>query len=114
MEQGGRHCLPALPPQSIHTIARAEAVAVLCLGVASVITGYPGRTLPTPRKSIQRIGARLSGRLQEKLTGMRTVQAFQHERHDLTRLDEANCGIRQVEVPQGKPEAYRIPQKMLT
>ena len=77
-----------------------EAVVVLSLGITSVITGYLGRRLPTLRKSIQGIGALLSGRLQETLTGIRTVQPLKNKRHELTRLDEANRGILQREVQQ--------------
>jgi len=84
-------------------------LVVLFLLAASAVTGYLGRPLPTLRKSIQGIGARLSGRLQETLTGIRTVQAFKNESHELTRLDEANRGIFQTEVQQGKLEAYLMP-----
>jgi ATP-binding cassette subfamily B protein len=91
------------------TDLRLLAVVVLFLGIASVITGYLGRRLPTLRKSIQGIGALLSGRLQETLTGIWTVQAFKNERYELTRLDEANRGILQREVQQGQLEAYLTP-----
>ena len=91
------------------TDLRLFAVVVLFLGIASVITGYLGRRLPTLRKSIQGIGALLSGRLQETLAGLRTVQAFKNECHELTRLDEANRGILQREVQQGQLEAYLTP-----
>jgi ABC-type multidrug transport system fused ATPase/permease subunit len=91
------------------TDVRLMGVVVLFLLAASAVTGYLGRPLPTLRKSIQGIGARLSGRLQETLTGVRTVQAFKNERHELARLDEANRSIWQVEVRQGKIEAYIMP-----
>src|SRR5262249_46796614 len=61
------------------------------------------------RKSIQGVGALLSGRLQETLTGIRTVQAFKNEGHELSRLDEANRRILQMEVQQGRLEASLIP-----
>jgi len=82
---------------------------VLFLLAASGLTGYLGRPLPTLRKSIQNIGARLSGRLQETLTGVRTVQAFKNEPHELNRLDEANRTILQAEVQEGKLEALLVP-----
>jgi len=91
------------------TDLRLMGLVVLFLLAASAVTGYLGRPLPTLRKSIQGIGARLSGRLQETLAGIRTVQAFKNEPHELARLDEANRGIFQGEVQQGKLEAYLVP-----
>ena len=88
---------------------RLMGLVVLFLLAASAVTGYLGRPLPTLRKSIQGIGAHLSGRLQETLAGIRTVQAFKNESHELARLDEANRGIFQTEVQQGKLEAYLTP-----
>jgi len=91
------------------TDIRLMGVVILFLLAASALTGYLGRPLPTLRKSIQGIGARLSGRLQETFAGVRTVQAFKNEAHELARLDEANRRIFQVEVQQGKIEAYLMP-----
>jgi ABC-type multidrug transport system fused ATPase/permease subunit len=91
------------------TDLRLVVLVVLFLCVASVITSYLGRPLPTLRKSIQGIGALLTGRLQETLTGIRTVQAFKNERHELARLDEANRNILQMEVQQSKLEASLFP-----
>jgi subfamily B ATP-binding cassette protein MsbA len=91
------------------TDLRLMGLVVLFLLAASALTGYLGRPLPTLRKSIQGLGARLSGRLQETLAGVRTVQAFKNESHELARLDEANRGIFQGEVQQGKLEAYLVP-----
>jgi subfamily B ATP-binding cassette protein MsbA len=91
------------------TDIRLMGFVVLFLLAASGLTGYLGRPLPTLRKSIQNIGARLSGRLQETLTGVRTVQAFKNEAHELHRLDEANRTILQAEVQEGKLEALLVP-----
>jgi ATP-binding cassette, subfamily B, bacterial MsbA len=91
------------------TDIRLMGGVILFLLAASALTGYLGRPLPTLRKSIQGIGARLSGRLQETFGGVRTVQAFKNEAHELARLDEANRRIFQVEVQQGKIEAYLMP-----
>src|SRR5215510_842006 len=88
---------------------RLMGLVVLFLLAASAVTGYLGRPLPTLRKSIQGIGAHLSGRLQETLAGIRTVQAFKNESHELARLDAANRSICQTEVQQGKIEAYLTP-----
>jgi ABC-type multidrug transport system fused ATPase/permease subunit len=91
------------------TDVRLMGLVIVFLAAASALTAYLGRPLPTLRKSIQNIGARLSGRLQETLTGIRTVQAFKNDAHELARLDEANRSICQAEVKQGKIEAYIMP-----
>lgn len=83
---------------------------VLCFFIAgSIVAGYLGRPLPTLRKSIQAIGARLAGRLQESLSGVRTVQAFKNERFELDRLDEANRKILGVTLREGRLEALIEP-----
>ena len=91
------------------TDVRLMGFVVLFLLAASAITGYLGRPLPTLRKSIQGIGARLAGRLQETLAGIRTVQGFTNERYELNRLDEANRNILRVELRAGKLEALVVP-----
>jgi ABC-type multidrug transport system fused ATPase/permease subunit len=85
------------------------ALIVLFLTVASVVTGYLGRPLPTIRKSIQRIAAGLSGRLQESLVGIRTVKAFRNEPHELERLDGANRKVLAASLKEGRIEALILP-----
>lgn len=91
------------------TDVRLTGFVVLFLLVATALTGYLGRPLPTLRKTIQNIGSRLSGRLQESLSGVRTVQSFKNERYELDCLDEANRAILQVEVREGRLEALIEP-----
>jgi len=91
------------------TDVRLMGFVVLFLLVATAVTGYLGRPLPTLRKSIQNVGARLSGRLQESLAGIRTVHAFTNERHELARLDAANRHILDMEVREGTVEALIVP-----
>jgi ABC-type multidrug transport system fused ATPase/permease subunit len=91
------------------TDARLMGLVVVFLVAASVVTGYLGRPLPTLRTTIQSIGARLGGRLHESVVGVRTVQAFKRERHELARLDEANRAIRTAEIQEGKLEAVLVP-----
>lgn len=91
------------------TDVRLMGLVILFLLVASAVTGYLGRPLPTLRKSIQGIGSRLSGRLQETLAGVRTVQGFKNEPYELKRLDEANRNILRVELRAGKLEALMVP-----
>jgi len=91
------------------TNVRLMALVVLFLLAAWAVTGYLGRPLPTLRKSIQGIGSRLAGRLQEGLVGIRTVQGFKNERHELGRLDEANRSIFHAELREGKLEGLIVP-----
>lgn len=91
------------------TNVRLMGFVVLFLLVASAVTGYLGRPLPTLRKSIQGIGARLSARLQESLAGIRTVQGFKNEAHELQHLDEANRSILRIELQAGKLEGLLAP-----
>ncbi|MBM3226904.1 MAG: ABC transporter ATP-binding protein [Candidatus Tectomicrobia bacterium] len=91
------------------TEPRLMLLIIVFLLLASVLTGYLGRPLPTLRKSIQGIGARLSGRLQEGLSGVRTVQAFKNEDYELSRLDEANREILRTEVTAGRLEGLLQP-----
>jgi len=82
---------------------------VLFLLIASAVTGYVGRPLPTLRKTIQKIASRLSARLHETLVGVRTVQAFKNERYELTRLDESNQAVFDAGIKEGKVEAWIDP-----
>ncbi len=91
------------------TDVRLTAMVVGFLLAASAVTAYVGRPLPTLRKSIQNIGSRLAGRLQETLAGIRTVQAFKSERYELQRLDEANRTIRHGELRAAGLEALVVP-----
>jgi ATP-binding cassette, subfamily B, bacterial MsbA len=86
----------------------ALAVIVFML-VAAAVTSYLGQPLPSIRKSAQRVAARLSGRFQETLAGVRTVQGFKNERYELSRLDEENRRIRDLELKEGKVYAFMEP-----
>lgn len=85
------------------------AVAVGFLLVAAVISAWVGRPLPTLRKTIQGVAAAFSARLQDGLTGIRTVKAFGGERHEIQRLDEANRRLVDLEVRSGRVEALLVP-----
>jgi subfamily B ATP-binding cassette protein MsbA len=86
----------------------ALAVIVFMI-VAAAVTSYLGQPLPSIRKSAQGIAARLSGRFQETLAGVRTVQGFKNERYELARLDEENRRIRDLELKEGKVYAFMEP-----
>jgi ABC-type multidrug transport system fused ATPase/permease subunit len=77
--------------------------------VAAGVTSYLGQPLPSIRKSAQRVAARLSARFQETLAGVRTVQGFKNERYELSRLDEENRRIRDLELKEGKVYAFMEP-----
>lgn len=77
--------------------------------VAAVATGYLGQPLPGLRVSAQRAAARLSSRLQETIVGVRTVQGFKNESHELSLLDGENRGIRDLELKEDKVHALMMP-----
>ncbi|MDQ3995879.1 MAG: ABC transporter ATP-binding protein/permease [Gemmatimonadota bacterium] len=92
------------------TLHPGLAVAVIAfMIVAATVTGYLGQPLPGIRKSAQRVAARLAGRFQETLAGVRTVQGFKNERYELSRLDEENRKIRDLELKEGKVYAFMEP-----
>jgi ABC-type multidrug transport system fused ATPase/permease subunit len=68
-----------------------------------------GQPLPSLRKSVQRRTARLSALFQETVVGVRTVQGFENERHELSRLDDENRRILDVELRQGSVYALMEP-----
>ena len=91
------------------TNVRLTVAVVLFLALATAATGYFGRPLPSLRKGIQGLGAALASRLQEAIAGVRTVQAFGNERHELARLDESSRRIRDLEIRSGTRRAMIKP-----
>lgn len=91
------------------TDPRLAAVVVGFLLAASIVSAWVGRPLPTLRKSIQSVGAAFTARLQEGLSGIRTVKAFGREGHEVERLDGANRRLRELEVRGGRVEALLVP-----
>jgi ABC-type multidrug transport system fused ATPase/permease subunit len=86
------------------------ALAVIAfMVVAAAVAGYLGQPLPGIRKSAQRVAARLTARFQETLSGVRTVQGFKNERYELSRLDDENRRIRDLELKEGKVYAFMEP-----
>ncbi len=84
-------------------------VIILFMAAAAGLTFYLGQPLPSLRKSAQRVSARLAARFQETLAGVRTVQAFRNEDHELARLDEENRGVLDFELKEGKVYALMEP-----
>ncbi len=89
--------------------AELAAVVVVFMLAAAALTGYLGQPLPSLRKSAQRVSARLAARFQETLAGVRTVQGFNNEAHELSRLDEENRGVLKLELKEGKVYALMEP-----
>ncbi len=84
-------------------------LVVLFLGIAALISWRVGRPLPTIRRSMQSIGARLAARLQEGLAGARTVKAFGNEGREIGLLDDENRTLRRLELSGGRLEAFLVP-----
>jgi subfamily B ATP-binding cassette protein MsbA len=92
------------------TLHAGLALAVIAFMIAAAaVTGYLGQPLPGIRKSAQRVAARLAARFQETLAGVRTVQGFKNEGYELSRLDEENRRIRDLELKEGKVYAFMEP-----
>lgn len=84
-------------------------VIIVFMAAAAGLSFYLGQPLPSLRKSAQRVSARLAARFQETLAGVRAVQAFKNEDHELARLDEENCGVLEFELKEGKVYALMEP-----
>jgi ABC-type multidrug transport system fused ATPase/permease subunit/L-amino acid N-acyltransferase YncA len=91
------------------TNLRLTVAVVIFLAIATAATSYFGRPLPTLRKTIQSLGAALASRLHDAMAGMRTVQAFGNERHELARLDNTSRQIVDAEVRSGMRRAMIKP-----
>lgn len=91
------------------TDMRLAVVVVFFLMVASLVSAYVGRPLPTLRKGLQTVGAAFTARLQEALSGIRTVKSFGRERHEIARLDEENRRFLALDLKEGRVEAFLLP-----
>ena len=88
---------------------RLTLLVVGFLAVSGILSWRIGRSLPTIRRSVQSIGARLAARLQEGLAGARTVKAFGNERREIESLDEENRTLRGLELSGGRLEGFIVP-----
>ena len=91
------------------TELRLAGVVVAFLIVASAVSVYIGRPLPTLRKTLQSVGASFSARLQEALSGIRTVKAFGREGYEINRLDEANQQFLDLDLRSARLTAFLDP-----
>jgi len=91
------------------TDLRLAGLVVAFLIVASVVSTYVGRSLPTLRKALQSVGASFSARLQEVLSGIRTVKVFGRERFEIGRLDEANQKFLNLDLRSARLTAFLDP-----
>ncbi len=88
---------------------KLAVIVVFFLIIASLVSAYVGRPLPTLRKSLQAVGAAFTARLQEALSGVRTVKSFGRERHEIARLDEENQRFLALDLKEGRVEAFLLP-----
>jgi ABC-type multidrug transport system fused ATPase/permease subunit len=88
---------------------RLTALVAAFLAASSLFSWRIGRPLPTIRRSLQQIGARLSARLQEGLAGARTVRAFGNQRREIELLDTENQEMRRLELSGERLEAWIVP-----
>jgi len=91
------------------TDLRLAGVVVVFLIVASAVSAYIGRPLPTLHKTLQSVGANFSARLQEALSGIRTVKAFGREGYEINRLDEANQQFLDLDLRSARLTAFLDP-----
>ena len=75
----------------------------------AAMAAYYGRPLLNLEKSIQATGARLVARLQEVISGIRTVKGFTNEDYELDRLDVDNREILEKELKEGRIESIMEP-----
>ncbi len=88
---------------------RLAFIVVFFLIVASLVSAYVGRPLPTLRKNLQTVGAAFTARLQEALSGIRTVKSFGRERYEIARLDKENRRFLALDLREGRVEAFLLP-----
>ena len=88
---------------------RLALVVVGFLTVAALISHRLGRPLPTLRKRLQSAEATLTARLQEVLSGVRTVKTFDREPFETKRLDAANAEMCAIETGAGRIESLLEP-----
>ena len=84
-------------------------IVTLFMIANAAMAGYFGRPLLNLEKSIQATGARLVARLQEVISGIRTVKGFTNEDYELARLDKDNRKILKKELTEGRIESIMEP-----
>lgn len=88
---------------------RLGCVVVGFLFIASCISSYLGRSLPSLRKRAQNASAAFSERIQEIFSGIRTVKTFACEDHEIARLEGDNTRLKRLEQKTGRVEAILEP-----
>lgn len=88
---------------------RMAALVLVFMSLASAIAWYIGQPLADIRTSAQNIASGLSARLQETLSGIRTVKAFKNEAFELEILDQENLRTLETERNEGRIEAWMEP-----
>jgi ATP-binding cassette, subfamily B, bacterial len=84
-------------------------LVVIFLASAAVVSHRVGHPLASLEKSANALYARLGGRLQEIISGIRTVKVFGRERHELDRLDSLGEELVAAEIRSGRISARLEP-----
>jgi len=85
------------------------SVITIFIIVTSVISYYIGEPLPTLTKKIQRYGGRMSVKLQEVFSGIRTVKSYDRTEHELAHLETMNQGLAKHQKHGGRVHAHLKP-----
>jgi ATP-binding cassette, subfamily B, bacterial MsbA len=119
LERHGVHLLADVPFAVLTVIgavavmlwmqASLALVVVGFLSLAAVLAHFVARPLATIEKSANGLLAKLGGRLQEVISGIRTVKLFGRERHEIGRLDATGRNIVAVEIKSGHVAAWLEP-----
>ena len=91
------------------TDVRLTLIVMIVMIAATAVGGYFGEKLPVYKRAAQMLSARLAGRLQESLAGVRTVRALGAEDHETARLDAVNRKIQGIDIRGGMLRALVMP-----
>jgi ATP-binding cassette subfamily B protein len=76
-------------------------IVVAVMAAASLVSNRAGQRLPVYRRAEQMLGARLAGKLQEALAGVKTVRALRAGGVFLARMDADNRMVRRLGMSAG-------------
>lgn len=93
----------------LSTHAGLAAVVLTVLLLASALSNVVGRPLGDLEKSVNSFYSRLGGRLQDVISGIRTVKVFGRERSEIERLDATGVTLADREKELGVHAAWLEP-----
>ncbi len=91
------------------THAGLAAVVLAVLVLASALSNVVGRPLADLEKSVNSFYSRMGGRLQDVISGIRTVKVFGQERSEIKRLDATGTALADREKELGVHAAWLEP-----